>query len=138
MEKELFNELLRKSQLGDSIAYEFFLTKCNVYLLNRLKRWIRRSEVREEITQEILLGIHHGLKTYQVGLSSTAWINAITKYKVIDFLRKNPHKFEEFTDLVTNEDEDTNELIESIYSAMEGLAPETKQAIMMTKIEGHS
>nr|BDT27441.1 RNA polymerase sigma factor [Bacteriovorax sp. HI3] len=138
MDEKKFHDLLIRSQIGDAQAYQCLLELSYTYLNNRLKKWLSRAELREEVTQEILLGLHHSLKTFTPGHNSLAWIHAITRYKVIDYLRKNPHQFQEFIDNVTNEEDSTNELIEAVYMALDKLSPEVKAAITLTKLEGYS
>ena len=43
----------------------------------------------EDVTQEVLLAVHLKLHTYDDDLSFMAWIQAVTRHKVIDALRRN-------------------------------------------------
>lgn len=146
MTENNFSQLLKLAQNGDKPAYSLFLTECTVYLRMRLKKWIKRSEIREEITQDILIGIHRNLHTYRPELRAEAWIIGIAHYKVIDYFRKNPSRFQEVNidsihgqiDDVTNNSKETNSSIDELDAIFKNLSPTTKNAIILTKIDGLS
>ena len=134
MSQNKFSELLIKAQDGDKRAYSLFLTECSVYLKLKIRKWINRPEVAEELIQEVLIGIHRNLQTYDPNRNAEAWIMGIARFKVIDYLRKNPHKFQELSGDVTNSEEFTNSTIETLDELPENL----KEALIMTKVEGLS
>ena len=135
MNKINLTELLIKAQDGDKTSYGLFLKECSIYLKYRLKKWNSRPEVVEEITQEVLIGIHRNLQTFLPGRNAEAWIMGIAKFKVIDFLRKNPHKFQELNFDVTSDENETNYDMEDIFSDLPEMIQE---ALLMTKIQGLS
>jgi len=134
MPQNKLSELLIAAQSGDQKAYEQFLNECTVLLRGRLSRWIKQFELREEIAQEVLIGVHRNLHTFQPGRSAEAWVIGIAKYKIADYFRKTPHKFQELTKDVTFQDESTNDLLETI----EELPSNLKEALYLTKVEGLS
>ncbi len=134
MGKNNFSELLRSAQAGNGEDYNQFLLQCSTVLRSRLNRWVKRQEIRDEIIQEILIGIHRNLHTFLADRSAEAWVHGIAKYKIADYYRKNPHHFEELTHDVTNEDQSTNDLLETL----EELPSNLKEALIMTKVEGLS
>lgn len=138
MSENNLSALLVKAQEGDAPAYNLFLQECSIFLRPRLKRWIHRPEVIEELTQEILIGIHRNLHTYLPGRDAKAWIMGICRFKVIDYLRKNPHKFEELTKDVTNHHEFTNNELEDLEEILNDLPTLIKEALFMTKVQGQS
>lgn len=135
MTKINLTELLIKAQDGDKTSYNLFLRECSVYLQYRLKKWNNRPEIIEEITQEILIGIHRNLHTFLPDRDAGAWIMGIAKFKVIDFLRKNPHKFQELNFDVTNIQVDTNNDLDDAFDDLPQLI---KEALLMTKVQGLS
>ncbi len=137
MTKNNFSHLLTKAQDGDHASYALFLKECHIHLDRRLTKWIRRPEVREEIIQEILLGIHRNLASFHPDRNAEAWIAGITRYKLIDYFRKNPHKFQILDFDVTNLDDSSNEhiMIDDVFSSLPDLL---KEAILMTKVQGLS
>ena len=128
-------ELLINAQDGDNTSYDLFLRECSVYLRCKLKRWNKRPEIIEEIVQEVLIGIHRNLHTFLPGKNAYSWVAGIAKYKAIDYLRRNPHKFEELSFDVTNDENDTNQDLEEAFSDLPSLI---KEALVMTKIQGLS
>lgn len=129
-----FNELLILAQNGDKSAYCEFLTLCSSFLRNKLSRSIRRIEIREEIVQETLIGIHKNLHTFQIDRDAHAWVYGIARFKVADYFRKNPHQFSELKFDVTFEENQTNDVEESLL----GLPELVREALVMTKIDGLS
>lgn len=134
MSQNKLSELLLAAQNGDQQAYEQFLNECTTLLRGRLSRWIKQFELREEIAQEVLIGIHRNLHTFQPERSAEAWVIGIAKYKIADYFRKTPHKFQELTRDVTILDETTNDLLETI----DELPSNLKEALYLTKVEGLS
>jgi RNA polymerase sigma-70 factor (ECF subfamily) len=134
MPENKLSTLLLAAQSGDKHAYEDFLRQCTVILRTRLGRWVKQNEIREEITQEVLIGVHRNLNTFQPGRSAEAWIIGIAKYKIADHYRKSPHQFQELSHDVTFQDDSTNDLID----ALEELPSKLKEALYMTKVEGLS
>ena len=133
-----FNQLLILSQNGDKSAYCEFLTLCSSFLRNKLSRSISRVEIREEIVQEALIGIHKNLHTFQIDRDAHAWVYGIARFKVVDYFRKNPHLFSELkfdiTSDVTFETNQTNDIEEALM----GLPDLIREALVLTKIDGLS
>lgn len=73
---------------GDAVAYRRFLDE----LAKRLRGFLRRRlysmpDQVEDIVQETLLAVHNARFSYRRDLPVTAWIHAIARYKLMDFLR---------------------------------------------------
>ncbi len=146
MEKNL-TTLLIMAQNGDNSAYAEFLTVSANLLKRVLSKWIKNSEIREELIQETLISIHQNMHTFKSGLKAEPWVSTIAKYKTIDYLRKNKHQFQELTEAVTNEHSFSNttlnseeghweELREVFMIELEKLDNTSREAIIKTKIEG--
>jgi RNA polymerase sigma-70 factor (ECF subfamily) len=77
----------------DERAYREFL----IVLSNKLRPHIRRQLLRlgrdpsetEDIVQETLLAVHGKRHTYDPGIPVMAWVHAVSRYKMIDFLRSS-------------------------------------------------
>lgn len=132
------NELILELQAGDNTLYTLFLEEAARFINLSLKRKVTRKEIRDELVQETLLGIHRNLHTYKSEHSVESWIATIAKYKLIDFYRKNQHVFLELNTDVTNPDKNTNESLDLLEELLRSLNPTTKEAIIRTKIDGHS
>lgn len=80
--------LLLRSIEGDKAAYRDFLVELTRLLRARLRAKLRRSdEDLEDLLQEVLIAVHHGLATFRPEVPLTAWISAIVRYKVADHHR---------------------------------------------------
>src|SRR5512147_1945282 len=87
-EARLRNLLLR-GLAGDEPAYHAFLRELSAHLRAFLRRrLVRLPDEVEDLVQESLLAIHNQRHTYDAGQPLTAWIHAIAKYKLVDFLRR--------------------------------------------------
>jgi RNA polymerase sigma-70 factor (ECF subfamily) len=134
MSQNNLQNLLILAQNGDKHSYSLFLTASAKFVGQKIRKWINRPEVAEELTQEVLIGIHRNLQTFLPGKSAEAWIMGITRFKVIDYFRKNPHKFQSLEFDVTTPDKFTNDLMETLDELPELL----RDALIMTKVEGLS
>src|SRR6202020_3528073 len=90
---QLIEERLRSLMLQTlarcAVAYRMFLDE----LTARLRSYLRRrlgglpDEV-EDLLQELLLAVHNKRHTYDPKQPLTAWAQAITRYKLVDLLRR--------------------------------------------------
>lgn len=82
-------EMLVRGLAGDAAAYHTFLGELSAHLRAFLRaRLVRLPEEVEDLVQETLLAIHNQRHTYDAGQPLTAWVHAIARYKLIDFLRR--------------------------------------------------
>lgn len=74
---------------GDLRAYQGALSDLARVLRGFLRgRLSRLPDDVEDLVQETLLAIHNQRHTYDAGQPLTAWVHAIARYKMIDFLRR--------------------------------------------------
>lgn len=139
-------EWMRLAQGGSSEAYEMLLTDISPALESFIsKRVFDRNSV-EDIVQETLLGIHKARATFDPNKSFGAWMYAIARYKLTDFIRKKSRqKLKEIDglpiDLLNTGLEQTNEehpLIDTLQFALENLPDRQKHIVTKLKLEGHS
>lgn len=149
IEFDELSALAAKAQSGDDEAYEHFL--------RGLYPWVRavvRSRVGpvvdvEDLTQECILGVHTSLATYHPSRNIKPWINAIVRYKTIDYFRACARSKETPVpgDLleVTTPHPDTNLDMGDRASdrvmvrvLVLRLPPALRQAILLTKFQGVS
>lgn len=86
--EEQLRALLLAGLDGDARAYRQFLEE----LTKRLRAFLRRRlfdmpDHLEDIVQETLLAVHNARHTYRRDQPVTAWVHAIARYKLMDFLR---------------------------------------------------
>ncbi len=100
-------DLMVRAQAGDAAAYRRFLTELSGYLRAFLRRRMTRlPEDVEDLVQETLLAVHNQRHTYDPARPVTAWLHAIARYKMIDFLRRHSR-----TDMLTDPLDDVDELL---------------------------
>jgi RNA polymerase sigma-70 factor, ECF subfamily len=80
--------LLVQSRNGDNAAYRTFLKKLADYLrLFLRKRLYPFLDDVDDLVQEIVFAVHGKRATYRPEEPLTAWIHAIARYKLADYLR---------------------------------------------------
>lgn len=137
--------LLLQGMDGDETAYRSFLqattTHLRAFLRRRLNRW---PDDVEDLLQESLLAIHNQRMTYDKNMPLTAWIHAIAKYKLIDWLRRHARRdmlndpLDDENELFSTADADTSEARRDLGKVLELLPEQQRAAIMHTKVDGWS
>lgn len=73
---------------GDEPSYRAFLSELSGHLRGFLRAKLHRQPGEaEDLLQEVLLAIHNGRLTYRADQPLTAWVFAIARYKLADYLR---------------------------------------------------
>jgi len=86
--ESLLRNLFMQGLDGNAQAYHAFLTKLGAHLRAFLgRRLFGWPDEVEDLVQECLLAVHNQRHTYQPEQPLTAWVHAIARYKMIDFLR---------------------------------------------------
>ena len=84
-------EAMRAERRGEAIAYERMLkevaTALGRLLAPRLVRVGLGGHEAEDLVQEILIGLHGKRRTWDPARPFLPWLYAITRYKLIDFMR---------------------------------------------------
>lgn len=78
-----------QAQNGDQTAYRKLLSELDRILDRYLSSRIQNFEDRQDVKQNILIGVHRARNTYIPGKPFEPWFFAITRYKFIDYLRKH-------------------------------------------------
>ena len=83
-------DLLLLGLNGDGAAYHRFLKALSAHLRAYFrKRLFQRPDEVEDLVQETLLAVHIQRQTYRHDQPLTAWVHAIARYKLVDWLRAN-------------------------------------------------
>ena len=138
--------LMSQAQDGDRVAYEKLLTQLEHFLSQYLSRSIRQSEVRADVIQEVLIGVHKSRHTFSQDKSFSRWFLAITQYKLHDHLRQTyrNNKFEELNESFPSDEVDslsaliTAQKNQYLHEAIEGLDDRAKAIITGLKIDDKS
>lgn len=86
----IWDELMRRANLGDGAAFGQFLTEVTPPL-RRMIRARGRSlppDQHEDVLQEVLLAIHLKRGTWDGAAPVRPWLYAVARYKVVDAFRK--------------------------------------------------
>ena len=143
--EERLRNLLLLGLAGDERAYHAFLRELSAHLRAFLRRRLSGlpDEV-EDLVQEALLAIHNQRHTYDAGQPLTAWIHAIAKYKLIDFLRRrarhdllNDPLDEEFG-FASASDTEAADTRSDLGKLLEQLPERQRRPIVHMKLEGLS
>jgi RNA polymerase sigma-70 factor (ECF subfamily) len=87
--EEHLRALLLGGLAGDAASYHAFLKMLSAHLRAFLRRrLIRLPDEVEDLVQETLLAVHNQRHTYDDSQPLRAWVYAIARYKLIDFLRR--------------------------------------------------
>lgn len=141
--------LFLKGMDGDALAYRRFLEDTamhlRAFLRRRLSRW--PDEV-EDLVQEALLAIHNQRLSYDTRVPLTAWIYAIARYKLIDWLRRHSRRdslHDSLYDVAADEsalfssaDEEAGEARRDLAKLLATLPDKQRDAIVHTKLNGLS
>ncbi|MRW87909.1 sigma-70 family RNA polymerase sigma factor [Pseudoduganella sp. FT26W] len=134
---------------GDALAYRRFLqataTHLRAFLRRRLSRW--PDEV-EDLVQESLLAIHNQRLSYDTGVPLTAWVYAIARYKLVDWLRRHARRdslhdpLDEVSEgesaLFSSADEAAGDARRDLATLLAKLPDKQRDAIIHTKLDGLS
>ena len=143
--EERLRRLLLQGLAGDSRAYHDFLDELGAYLRRFLrKRLVRFPEGVEDVLQELLLTIHNQRHTYDRDRPLTAWVQAIARYKLIDWLRRRSRvedlheSLDEVDELWVTGDLAAAEARYDLATLLQQLPDRQRLPIHYVKIEGAS
>lgn len=130
---------------GDARAYRQFLDE----LTKRLRAFLRRrlfdmQDQVEDIVQETLLAVHNARLTYRRGQPVTAWVYAIARYKLMDFLRARMRhdalndQLDDEMGLFEESAEQASDARRDVAALLEALPDRQRLPIEMVKLEGLS
>jgi RNA polymerase sigma-70 factor, ECF subfamily len=143
--EERLRTLLLQSLAGDAATYRVFLDELTMHLRAYLRRRLGSlpHEV-EDLLQELLFAVHNKRHTYDLKQPLTAWVQAIARYKLVDFLRRRSRS-DVLNDSLDEDDQvfaaTANDATEAQYDVAKlllGLPDRQRLPILYVKIEGAS
>jgi RNA polymerase sigma-70 factor (ECF subfamily) len=132
---------------GDPSAHKQLLSKLSGYLRayfkNQLIRVGRSPADAEDLVQETLIAIHTRRHTYDRSQLLTPWVQAVARYRLIDYLRRSKASvadvpIEEAEDVLNNIDSSAVDSGLDLETLLARLTPKTRQAIRLVKLDGLS
>lgn len=135
--------LLLKGLAGDEAAHRAFLTEAaallRAFFRNRLRR---RPEDAEDLVQETLVALHTRRESYDPSYPLTAWMYAIARYRLIDFLRRAKKRDHASLDGVeigeTDPDYEASDAKRDVAALLGQLPEKQRTAIQLVKLEEKS
>ena len=135
--------LFLKGLAGDAGAHRAFLTEAagllRGYFRNRLRG---QAEDAEDLVQETLVALHTRRETYDPNYSLTAWMYAIARYRLIDFLRRQKRRTHADIDGLeigeVDPQYDASDAKRDVNVLLEKLPEKQRTAIRLVKLEEKS
>jgi RNA polymerase sigma-70 factor (ECF subfamily) len=130
---------------GDALAYHGFLRDLSAHLRGFLRRRLARlPDDVEDLVQETLLAVHNQRHTYDPAQPLTAWVHAIARYKLVDFLRRRARRdlvtepFDDEHDVLAAPETDAAHARRDLAKLLESLPERQRMPIVYVKVQGLS
>jgi RNA polymerase sigma-70 factor (ECF subfamily) len=132
---------------GDAAAHKALLARLSVhlraYFKGQLARFGKTPADAEDLLQETLIALHTRRHTYDRAQLLTPWVYAIARYRLIDYLRRAKASatdlpVEEAPELLADDDAIAVDSRLDLQKLMAQLAPKTRRAIQLVKLDGLS
>lgn len=143
--EEGLRQLLLAGLAGDQARYQEFLTELGTYLRAFLrKRLIQLPDEVEDLLQESLIAVHNNRHTYDAGQPLSAWVQAIARYKLADFLRRRAahaqltRPLDDDEAFFSNSDEEAAHARRDLGKLLDELPDRYRLPIIHTRLEGLS
>ena len=143
--EDRLKSLLVQGLAGDATAYHAFLKELSAHLRAFLRgRLTRLPDEVEDLVQETLLAVHNQRHTYDAGQPLTAWIHAIARYKLIDFLRRRAGRealnepLDDEIEVFAASDTEPADARRDLAKLLERLPDRHRLPIIHMKLEGRS
>ncbi len=130
---------------GDAATYHAFLKDMSAHLRAFLRRRLMAfPDDVEDLVQETLLALHTQRHTYRPEVPLTAWVHAIARYKLIDFLRARSTRealndpIDDEMELVATSDTDAAMTRRDLQTMLDTLPDHHRLPIVHMKLQGLS
>lgn len=135
--------LLLRGLAGEDAAHRAFLTEAAALLRSYFRGRLRgRAEDAEDLVQETLVALHTRRDSYDPSYPLTAWMYAIARYRLIDFLRRAKHRDHASLDGVDPGGDDpeygASDAKRDVATLLEKLPEKQRTAIRLVKLEEKS
>lgn len=136
------NELAVKlQQTYDPLIFNELLRRYNNKILKQCQILVKKSDVAEDLTQEILIKLFMKINSFKSESQFSTWVFSITHHTCIDFLRKNRKILyqqltseiaEAFEEEIGDSGNDVIDFtIEKFDKMLEDMEPETKIILIL-------
>jgi RNA polymerase sigma-70 factor (ECF subfamily) len=136
-----WSQWMRRANAGDAEAYRELLQEIGGVLEQYLRRRFGDSDFVEDCVQECLLSIHRARASYDPSRSFRSWMFTIARHKALATLRRRGTRGRYETsegggEAAAPATDPTASL--QAAQALRALAPEYREALVLTKLEGRS
>jgi RNA polymerase sigma-70 factor (ECF subfamily) len=141
---------MRAERLGDCAAYEAFLRELAISVRRIVETRLRRMHFSfseaEDVVQEVLIAVHSRRHQWDTKRPLLPWLNAITRYKIIDASRRLGRDVrmrvdlteEEWAGLLSSERFDLERNPVDVEKLISTLSPNEQAAVRALGLEGAS
>jgi len=137
--------VLRKAQRGDERAFSLIVRAYEVPVFNYVLRTVGDRGLAEDLTQEVFLRVFQSLPKFSFRSKFTTWLFQVTKNRVLDELRANERRPRALVALddapqleVLDAPAEQVEMIEALWTAVDGLNTDLKMALLLRDVVGLS
>ena len=137
--------VLRKAQRGDERAFSLIVRAYEVPVFNYVLRLVGDRALAEDLTQEVFIRVFQGLPKFSLRSKFTTWLFQVTKNRVLDELRaseRRPRALVALDDAppleVLDAPAEQIEMIEALWTAVDGLNTDLKMALLLRDVVGLS
>jgi RNA polymerase sigma-70 factor (ECF subfamily) len=132
---------------GDAAAHRSLLSKLSSHLRGYFGRQLARNGRcpvdAEDLVQDVLVAIHACRGAYDRSQRFTPWLNAIARYKLLDYLRRTKGSIKDVplearTELIARDDFASIASAFDLQRAMAGLSMKSRRSIQYVKLDGLS
>jgi RNA polymerase sigma-70 factor (ECF subfamily) len=144
MNEAELHALMVRGLAGDAGAHRALLESLAAHLRTYVRRRLFSDpDAAEDIVQEILLGVHLKRHTFDVSQPLTAWVHAITRFKMIDHLRRMGRRgrsasLEEAEFVLAETDAETGLVRRDLDRLLARLPEKQRRSIQLVKLEQKS
>ena len=136
------DDSLRRSMMlalrGDKPAYALVLDQSRHWLLAYFRRRVPPSMI-DDLVQETLLSVHSKRQSFDTARPYLPWLAAIARYRWVDALRRMRDTDELHPEAIASGEDDSPVVARlSIARLLSHLPARQANAIVLTRIEGHS
>jgi RNA polymerase sigma-70 factor (ECF subfamily) len=143
--EERLRTLLDRSLEGDAPSYRVFLQDLTGHLRALLRKRLHlRPHDIEDVVQEVLLAVHNGRHTWRPDEPLTAWINAIARYKLTDYLRARSRRealhepLDDEVEIFASSDTEPADARRDLHKLLAQLPDRQRLPIVHVKLQGLS
>lgn len=143
--EDRLKDSLVRGLAGDGAAYHRFLGELSAHLRAFLRRRLARMpDDVEDLVQETLLAVHNQRHTFDAAQPLTAWVHAIARYKLVDFLRRRSRRdlltepLDDELEVLSSAEADAAEARRDLARLLEALPERQRMPIVYVKVQGLS